>query len=123
VRRSAGDLAPGWRAMETEGVVQLSRDRYRAGAVLLGVFAGAVLFGAASRRQRPNTAQANSPTQLALTALPNAFCEYPLSPVFTARARDYPARHPAGLSQVSPRVYILPPRSTQFEPSDAKSER
>jgi peptidase E len=42
---AGGDPALGWRAMEMGGVVQSIRDRYRAGAVLIGVSAGAVLLG------------------------------------------------------------------------------
>jgi peptidase E len=40
-----GDPALGWRAMERADVVQLIRDRYCAGPVLIGVSAGAVLLG------------------------------------------------------------------------------
>lgn len=42
---AGGDPALGWRAMEVGGVVQLIRERYCAGAVLIGVSAGAVLLG------------------------------------------------------------------------------
>lgn len=40
-----GDPARGWRALEEGGVVPVLRDRYRAGAVLIGVSAGAALLG------------------------------------------------------------------------------
>lgn len=42
-----GDVHTGWRAMDRKGVTDVVRQRYRAGAVLLGVSAGAVQLGAA----------------------------------------------------------------------------
>lgn len=40
-----GNPAAGWRALESGGVLHILRDRYYAGAVLVGVSAGAMLFG------------------------------------------------------------------------------